>query len=212
MALLDAIDNYCERTGPELLSEPLNVFSNIAFFIAACALWKQYRESEEKDGAVITLIILIALVGTGSTLFHLFGNGLTMLMDVIPIGVFTLTYLWFVLRRLGCTQFKAFSALLIFGIVAAQMSSVPEEWRFNGSVAYFPCLAVLIFIGSILHATKRGGGKEMLLAAVCFAISLTFRSLDMTMCAAFPIGVHFLWHSINGLVLYLLTKAIIRVS
>ena len=30
------------------------------------------------------------------------------------------------------------------------------------------------------------------------------------MCGSFPLGTHFLWHSLNGLVLYLLLRAAIK--
>jgi hypothetical protein len=45
-------------------------------------------------------------------------------------------------------------------------------------------------------------------AAALFAISLTFRSIDMTICPSLAIGTHFLWHLLNGIVLYILVKAL----
>jgi hypothetical protein len=47
----------------------------------------------------------------------------------------------------------------------------------------------------------------MFAAAGTLAVSLTFRSIDMTVCDALPLGTHFLWHSLNGLALYLLLGA-----
>jgi hypothetical protein len=38
-------------------------------------------------------------------------------------------------------------------------------------------------------------------------VSLVFRSIDQAVCASFPLGTHFLWHCLNGLVLYLLLRA-----
>jgi hypothetical protein len=38
-------------------------------------------------------------------------------------------------------------------------------------------------------------------------VSLVFRSIDMAVCDAMPLGTHFLWHSLNGLALYLLLRA-----
>ena len=35
MDLMQAIDGYCERTGPEYWSEPVNAVTNAAFLIAA---------------------------------------------------------------------------------------------------------------------------------------------------------------------------------
>src|SRR6478752_5502086 len=97
--LFQPMRNYCERTGDLLWSEPLNALSNIAFFIAAWLLWKSYKANHIRSRPTAVLIALIALVGFGSTLFHTFANGLTMLGDVIPIAVFTFYYLWNALRR-----------------------------------------------------------------------------------------------------------------
>jgi hypothetical protein len=35
------------------------------------------------------------------------------------------------------------------------------------------------------------------------------RSLDMPLCAGWPVGTHFLWHLLNALLLYLLVRLVI---
>ena len=210
MALLDPINNYCERTGEGLLSEPINAISNIAFFIAAWLLYKAYRANGRKDPQSTTLIIILAVVGVGSTLFHTFANGLTMLMDVIPISAFVFAYLWIAMRRLiGMSRLKTIIALLVFIGSAVLMSHIPDGYRFNGSADYFPCLASLLIIGITLKRRNHPSAHWLLKAAGCFVISLTLRSADYLVCPHLPIGTHFLWHTLNGVVLYLLTIAII---
>jgi len=49
----------------------------------------------------------------------------------------------------------------------------------------------------------------LLLAAAIFVVSLTFRSIDMTVCAALPVGVHYMWHILNAAVLYLSVRAVL---
>lgn len=46
-------------------------------------------------------------------------------------------------------------------------------------------------------------------AAGAFALSLFFRSIDEAVCDAFPLGVHFMWHVLNAVVLFLLLRAAI---
>ena len=48
----------------------------------------------------------------------------------------------------------------------------------------------------------------LFLAAGVFTLSVAFRTVDIAVCAAFPLGTHFLWHSLNGVVLYLLLRAL----
>lgn len=49
----------------------------------------------------------------------------------------------------------------------------------------------------------------MLAAAGTFFVSLAFRTLDQWLCPCLPIGTHFLWHLLNGVLLYLTMKALI---
>jgi hypothetical protein len=44
------------------------------------------------------------------------------------------------------------------------------------------------------------------LASVVFCISLTLRTVDLTLCARFPLGTHFLWHMLNGLLLWIVSR------
>ncbi len=205
--LFEPMRNYCERTGDLLWSEPLNAFSNIAFFIAAWMLWKSYKANHIRSRPTAILIALIALVGLGSTLFHTFANGLTMLGDVIPIAIFTFYYLWNALRRLvGFSQKKTTACLFLFAAIASQTSKAPPEFRFNGSIDYFPCLFALLLISLGLLKSGHPAAKRIFLAAALFITSLTFRSVDFALCAQFPIGTHFMWHMTNGLMLYLLAS------
>ena len=211
MSWLEPIRNYCERTGDLLWSEPLNAITNLSFLIAAWLLWKSYKAVSLKDRPVAIMIALVAIVGIGSSLFHTFANRLTMLADVIPIALFTFFYLWHALRRLvGVSVYCTIGLLLVFVGLAVEMSHLPGEYRFNGSADYFPCLASLIAISIALFIRKNPAAKYLLTAALCFVISLTFRSMDFMVCGTLPIGTHFLWHTINGVMLYLLVSAFIR--
>ena len=43
-----------------------------------------------------------------------------------------------------------------------------------------------------------------------FALSLALRTLDRDVCDYVPVGTHFLWHLLTGLVLYLVSRTMIR--
>jgi len=213
MYLFDPISNYCERTSPALWAEPLNAVSNIAFFVAAWLLYKSYKSGQCNGREVALLIFLVALIGLGSTLFHTFANKLTEIADVVPIGLFVFYYLWVTLRRLvELSRLQTGITLVVFALAAIAMSHIPNPYRFNGSISYFPCWVAIFIVGWYLKHRQHPSAPLIMRAACWLALSLTFRSLDFVLCAALPIGTHFLWHSINGLVLYLLTSAIIRVQ
>jgi hypothetical protein len=209
MSMLDPIRNYCERTTDTFWAEPINALTNASFLIAAWLLWKTYKATSQKDTRISLLIALVALVGIGSFLFHTFANALTMMMDVIPIMLFTLAYLWTAMRSLLVWhKITAAVCLIVFVIAAMQMSNIPPEYSFNGSVSYFPCLAALIIIGVLLAMKKHASAKFILAGAACFIASLTFRSIDYMVCPAFSLGTHFMWHVLNGVLLYLLVRAL----
>ncbi len=49
---------------------------------------------------------------------------------------------------------------------------------------------------------RRAAGWALLIAGIVFVVSVTFRSIDMAVCAALPIGVHYMWHVLNAVVLF----------
>ncbi len=208
MSLFDPIRHYCERSGPGLFDEPLNAISNLAFFIAAYVLWKRYKQIPDPQAA--WLITLLATVGLGSTLFHTFANGLTMLGDVIPIAFLTLTYLWTAMRRFLClSRLKATAFLIAFAFLAFLAETAPPALRFNGSVSYFPCLLAVFLLAFFARKRSPQAASTIFRASCWFCVSLTYRSIDMTLCPTIAIGTHFIWHITNGWVLYLLISALL---
>jgi hypothetical protein len=66
MALRDQLNNYCERTGPDFWSEPLNAFTNAAFLIAAFVAYLIWRRKTPDDLSVLLLIVIVFATGAGS--------------------------------------------------------------------------------------------------------------------------------------------------
>lgn len=211
--LIAPIDIYCERTAHGLWAEPINLLTNISFFIAAYLLLRSYRAQQLKDPWILFFIILIAVIGLGSSLFHSFANRWSMLADIIPIMSFAIIYLWFALRRLLVLSWKHSAIfMLVFIYCGVKAGDLPAEYSLNGSMAYFPCWAAIALVALCLAIRKDPAAKYLGLAAFTFAASLTLRSLDMALCDSIPFGVHYFWHIFNGAVLYLLVRPLIGFS
>lgn len=211
MNLQEQLDIYCERTDASFWSEPFNAVTNLAFIIGAFFLIRLHQKSSYKDWQAVTLIVIVCAVGIGSFLFHTVATRWAMLADVIPITIFIFFYLWVSLRRLvGLKKWQTAACLAGFFAIAQLTESIPREFSFNGSITYFPSLAALIIIGSILKYKAHSKAMWLFLAFGIFATSLTFRSIDMMMCPILWVGTHFLWHCLNGLLLYVLTRVIIE--
>lgn len=203
MALHDPIDIYCERTDASWLSEPVNALTNLAFLVAAYFLLRHYRRLGQRDALIIPLMIIIALVGLGSMAFHFLATSGTLLLDVIPIAMFILYFLWLCFYRLfACSAIR--SAWLALGFLGAQMffTMLVGEETANRSMGYVPCLLALFAIAWALRRKNASASKHLFQSGLVFSASLFFRTVDMQLCDAFPLGTHFLWHILNGLLLY----------
>jgi hypothetical protein len=204
------IDAYCERSGAGLLAEPLNALSNAAFFIAA--LWAARAAGRRGVEPVIWLLIaLVFVIGLGSLAFHTFANRWSALADVLPITLFIYGYLAFALRRfLALDWWKVAAGMAaLFAVTFAAERIMPPGFL-NGSGAYLPALVASILVSLELLRHGHPAQLNVSLASSVLLLSLIFRTADQVVCALVPIGTHFIWHMLNGLVLALYLEAAIR--
>ncbi len=211
MTSVTYVDQYCERLGPGLLAEPLNAATNIAFFLAAWALWRLGRRSTSLSGDGCVLIALIVAIGIGSSLFHTFATTWAHWLDIIPILLFQLTFLWIYARRvMALGLVPAAAIVVVFLMLALYGRQFPH--LFNRSLMYAPALFVMLGLG-LYHWRRRPVHRFSLLGAagMLFA-SIFFRTIDEAVCGHFPLGTHFLWHLLNAGVLYLCVLAVLGSS
>ena len=208
-----SIDQYCERTDASFFSEPLNFATNLAFALASYMLWRQIRNvpSHRRQPGSLFLGINMMVIAIGSAMFHSIATVWAMAADVLPIGVFLLGYLFCFLRwQAGLSPKGVTIGLLIFGALTAMTAALANHDLANGSQMYFG--AWMSLFGIACYLLGKPGVKERWLvptAAVALTISLLLRTIDMRVCDAWPYGTHFGWHTLNGLVLYLLGRSYI---
>ena len=203
----DYIDIYCERLGPGLWAEPVNAITNAAFFIAALTAFLLARREGKLNIQTVILIALIIVIGTGSTLFHTTATFWAMMADSLPILFYQIAFLAFYTCRVMDAGWKGTCLMLAaFAVTVSVFYRLPEEWL-NGSLSYAPAFIFLLGLGIWHWRNRKTEPLSLLLAAGVFALSLTLRSLDMSVCPAFPLGTHFAWHVLNGVVLYLTARA-----
>lgn len=204
------IDIYCERLDPSFWAEPINAITNGAFFIGGFFALMLARKENALDWRSGLLIALIFGMGIGSTLFHTFAQLWAMLADILPILLYQMAFIVLYMRYvIGAKWRYAFGLLIPFIALMQGAMQLPREWL-NGSMEYGPALVFVTVLG-IWHWRNAARDHWALLAAAgVFTISLTFRSIDMAVCAALPIGTHFLWHCLNALVLYLTARGFIK--
>lgn len=215
------LDNYCERLDGSFWSEPLNAVSNLAFALAAIAVWLLIEQASRSSGRtagrwqVRTLAVIIFLIFLGSGAFHTTATRWGAIADTGFIAVYLVYYIvlfaglfWGVPWRfawLAAPVFVGFTALVALGANAVGV---------GGPGMYLAALIALIGLGGSLHFSRQPQlkpyGVRFVGIGLLFAVSLTFRTLDDPLCESLPIGTHFLWHIFNAVVLYLTAHLAVR--
>lgn len=199
MGWREPVDLYCERTDAGLWSEPLNALSNGAFWLASADLWRRLGPGAAMDLRLLTA--LISLVGIGSFVFHTVAQAWASVLDVAFIAVFVLCFIHRALVRLyrwSGTQALAAVLVTIGGSAALAVSvRIPT---LNGSELYLGPWGALIALA--LSCPSPAAARWLRRAAVLFMLSMILRSVDLALCARWPLGTHFLWHLNNALVLW----------
>ncbi|MCK8484862.1 ceramidase [Aliiroseovarius sp. S2029] len=225
-----AVDIYCERTGPDFWSEPLNALSNLSFILAALWGWAEARKRGRTDPMTVILIVLAALIGLGSFLFHTFANAWSGLADVIPIWTFVALFVLVALHRIGGVRPGriAVGLAVVAGLVAilfafgsdgsgsqtsatpAAHNHTPTNTLLNGSEQYLPAVLALLAFAALSRRKGHSIAPWIAAATGIFMLSLTLRTLDMHLCDIWPLGTHFIWHLLNGAMIALLFQGLIR--
>ena len=207
------IDEYCERHGSGLFEEPFNTISNLVFIWAAVEAWNLAGRRKIRAWDINLLVVLAATVGVGSAIWHMFAEPWAKLLDLVPILLFQLCFLWLYLRRCAGTK-VVFATGLVCGylVISILMLQVPPY--LNGSILYAPMAVVLLGLAVFHYTTRQPDRRLMGFVAILFSAAITFRSIDSIACAWVPFGTHFLWHVFNGALTYCALRAIIlkRVS
>ncbi|WP_071798216.1 hypothetical protein [Natronohydrobacter thiooxidans] len=195
---MEQIIAYCERTDFTYWSEPVNALSNGAFLLAALWVWPMTRGLPLARG----MAVMLAVIGLGSFLWHTHATRWAALADVLPILGFILLYLFAATRDyLGASGVAAGAVTLAFlpyavGFGWALGLIVPG---LGANAAYLSVAALIAGYGLYLRGSATGRG--LLIGAAILCVSLGFRMLDRPICAAFPLGTHFMWHILNAVML-----------
>lgn len=198
MGWFEQIDGYCERTDFTFWSEPLNAATNLAFMLAAVILWR--RSAGVPMARVLCAVLFV--IGIGSFLFHTFATVWASMADVAPIGVFILVYLFATNRDLvPMGGWLAVGATALFVPYAAALVPVLNRIPFIAISDFYWSVPLLLGLYAVFLRRKRDVARGFLLGAGLLSLSIIIRSLDEILCDAIPIGTHFVWHMLNGVML-----------
>lgn len=203
------IDLYCERLSPGIWAEPLNLFSNLAFIVGAVFIFKMYRGAGQRNVFLEILIGLLFLVGMGSAAFHSLATMAAQIADVTPIALMVFASLYYLLRRLLGLPFQLVAiGFSLFFVLTWFGTLVPKD-SVNGSQIYFGAFATLGLIALFAKSKTKEIGNQLIVVWLVLLTALVFRTIDLRVCESFPVGTHFLWHTLNGIGLTLLLRCFV---
>jgi hypothetical protein len=129
-------------------------------------------------------------------------------LDVLPVALFVMTYLYLYASRVAGLSPAVTSALvLIFAIAAYVGRQFPNI--LNGSLIYAPTLALLLAVSLYHRANNKRGFHLLVAGSSAFLVALLFRTIDNAVCPVFPVETHFLWHLLTAAALGAATKTLI---
>ena len=211
MAWSDPVALYCERLVPGLWGEPLNALSNIAFVAAGVAVLRMHSglrtRGEQIPADIGALPWLILAVAGCSFLFHTLATRWAGWLDSLSILLYcALAVYTFVAHATSAGRVPAALAALMFAAASIGTSRLLPPDTLNGSAAYLPNLLTLLAVSTYLRMQQAPAWHGFALATVVFTVALMLRTLDRAWCSTLPIGTHFLWHLLTGVLLWLVSK------
>jgi len=97
--------------------------------------------------------------------------------------------------------------VLVFLAAIAAARQVPD--LLNGSLPYAPAILLAVGFGIYHSRTQPRERLSIPSAVVLLAAAVFLRTIDNAVCAAVPIGTHFLWHLTTAAALYLFGRALV---
>jgi len=206
--------NYCEHAIVGNYFQPLNSISNIFYILAAVLLYYFYKKSKIKDAKSKIFLSLIVLIGVCSFLFHLYKNQATFFFDVLPIGIFFISYVYFLIvnisenKKAGLYWTIIFLLIMGFGFIITK--SISENNLINEAQGYI--LTLLFFAGVIAYtyAKRISISKKLTIIFILFLLALIFRQIDLLLCNYIKTGTHFIWHLLSSITMYYSIKVLYK--
>ena len=202
-----SLNIYCERSGAGFWHEPINALTNLIFILAGFILVLKTRPNR----LCIFLSLQIIFIGIASFLFHTFANILVGLIDAVSIMLFGVTYIFgsnlYFLKLSYVTSLIIAVCLLPFSFVVSQLATI-SFGTLNGSTWYFSFIILFLTYSYVIRKEFAQMSAILFSAALFLSVSIIFRSIDIISCNSIPVGTHFVWHIMNGILLWTLVWGI----
>ena len=211
---LDSGPIYRETLMGRIPVEPWNTWSN-GVFLALVLFWAWRVFARPKDHRFLVFVLPVLFLGfVGGTVFHgTRSHELWLLMDWVPIVMLCIACMAMFARRAGLSWWALGPLLALPFVVRFFMFRVWHVPPAIGMNVGYGVLGLAVLLPIVLHVRRnhwRNAGW-MVASACCFALAVTFRSLDHSPVMGWlPMGTHWLWHGLGGVAVHFLIGYIWR--
>ena len=199
---------YCERVSDSLFSEPINLITNLAFFVSAFFVYKIIKASNLKNSIYNFFPWIIFSIGLGSSLWHLYRNPVTLIFDALPVYIFLGLALFVLIKKLIGNSKQALVIIGLF-ILLQILLTINFPDLLNNSIRHIANAVLLLVL--IVWTYKKFGNValQLIIVLLIYVVGIFFRTIDMSICPIFSPGTHFLWHILVALGAYFIVKFLV---
>lgn len=205
---LAAVYSYCENFPAFGIAQPFNVYSCLAFVVAAVLIMGRHRELPDSLAWVIATFLF--LIAGASSAWHLTMNPVVLMADLALSALFGTLMIFLIVRYVFYWPLWL-CALAIPGVLAVCffLRASPSSWIMQDSMILM-FLSMLLFGAGTWSALvqKSNAGLYLLISSFWMAGGFLILSLDHQACGVFEIGTHFLWHVLAAIVVYCLARTL----
>lgn len=203
-----------------LFSEPLNVLTSLLFVVTAFFLQRFFQKTHAQhrhiphyfDLDIRILIGMVYVIGFSSSLLHSIPNAVTEFFDVISIALFIIVFFFSVmLRILRCRMRNIILAFIAFLFFTFSSITYLHSYM-NGATSYISTMAALTMVAFYLYGRGHPSAKHFLAAGQIGIVALYLRSIDSKFCDFMPIGTHWIWHTMNAVLIAIIMRELIKRS
>lgn len=195
--------HYCEVVDFGVIAQPINVLGNLGFLIAFiysyCLL------------GLRTLTYSTILIFLGSSLWHATLHPVGLLLDIAPIILWVVVYLW-ATSRYFFSKGRSWLIILGFLIMALFITRFTADLIPMRSGIFLVSCILLFIIGSMAYNFNRSYAYLLVAASLFLSLAIVMRLVDMPFCDIIPIGTHWLWHLLSSFTIIPLTKLLYLVD
>ncbi|OGE22862.1 hypothetical protein A2688_04490 [Candidatus Daviesbacteria bacterium RIFCSPHIGHO2_01_FULL_38_8] len=192
--LYASLPDRCEKS-LGLISEPVDSLSSIVFFISAFFIYKLLKNNNIQDQRIKLLVILVVLIGIGSTTYHSFHSPYTAIFDLLPIYIFVFYSLYLLAAFISESKILQYGIPLLLFIfqLGFRFASIP---LFILGMPTFHIFNIIFILGLSFWLYSRIGKVIVSIFPVLFSYSLGVlaRYFDLIVCPINGVGTHFIWH------------------